>query len=143
MLFNKDIEIPKDYDNIVNDTVVRNTVVFDFDTNTFPIVDGSPVVVTDMDSLAEFIKNLIHVKAGTRAIYDDDYGAGWTELIGKRHKDGFEMSQFYQRIEASAKKCEAVDTVEEFKYENGKVSFRIRLKSGDFLSQSINLGGEV
>lgn len=143
MLFNYENETDKSGDSIVNDATVRKTILFDFESKTFPIIDGSPIVVEGLDSAAEFVKNLIHVEQGKKAVYDDDYGASKSQIIGKRIKDGFELSQFYNRIASSVRKCEAIDSVDGFKFEKGIISFRVKLKSGESALQMIDVGGEV
>lgn len=140
MLFNNLPEVDRSGDNVVNGSIIADTLLFDFDSKTFPIVDGSPVIVSGMDSVAEFIKTIAHVDREKKAIYDADFGADLKKLIGKRNIDGFEVSQLFNRISESVKKCEAIDSIEDFDFNDGVFSFTVLLKDGETVTQEIDLG---
>lgn len=113
---------------------------FDYATNTFRMVDGSPKQISGSDAVQQWLELLVRTIPGKCAIYDQAFGVDVTKLIGQKEvPSGALLSEIKREITEGAALCPAIDSVTDFGLGEDTVSFTVTLKSGEESEVSVEL----
>lgn len=113
---------------------------FDYATNTFCMVDGSPRQICGVDAVQQWLGLLVRTIPGKCDIYDQTFGVDVTKLIGRKEvPSGALLSEVKREITEGAALCPAIDSVTDFRLSGDTVSFTVTLKSGEESEVSIEL----
>lgn len=121
-------------------SAVGISFAFDYATNTFPMVDGSPKQNSGAAAVLQWLELLVRTIPGKCAVYDQAFGVDVTKLIGQKEvPSGALLSEVKREITEGAALCPAIDSVTDFGLSGDTVSFTVTLKSGEESEVSIEL----
>lgn len=117
------------------------SLAFDYEAKRFRLVDGSPVLVSGVDAVAQWLELFVRTIPGRYAVYEDqDFGVDATDLIGKKAvPNGAVISEIKREIEEGALLCPAIRSVYDFNLSGNTVSFTVSLDDGEERELTIEL----
>ena len=107
--------------------------VYDWNAAGYVIDDGSPLLCYGAEAVKQFVLQALATKRGQYPIYPETFGTTLHELMGKKLPRGYALPELQREIEESCSFCPEIDTVDDFKADGGKISFRVKLKAGTVL----------
>ena len=110
--------------------VVGRNLVFDWTENHFEMEDGSPVMVTKVDAVKEWLELVVRTRQGRYPIYPADFGGDAMEIIGKKIPKGYNLSEFKRKMLETIEYNPGVDDAEGFNYDGEKIRFTVLLADG-------------
>lgn len=110
--------------------VIAGALKFDWETNTFEILDGSPVIVRGGNAVKEFLQLTVRTKPGRCPIYPVDFGGNAMEYIGKKIPKGFGLSEFKRRMVETAGYCPGIANIDGFEYDGSRIHCEVELTDG-------------
>lgn len=75
------------------DTSIPREYAWDFENNTFLLVDGKFKIVTGKEALKIWIWKALHTMKMTYSIYSDNYGHDLDSIVGQGFSNGFVESE--------------------------------------------------
>jgi len=105
----------------------RNALAFDWQSNSFIMVDGNPKLVRGSEAVKEWINLAARTEQSKLPIYPSDFGGDCKSLIGKRMPKGYDLSEFKRKMMETAKYCEAVTGLSSFYTDGETISFTVTL----------------
>lgn len=120
---------------------LAKSFAFDYKSKTFRLVDGSPVLSSGADAVAQWLELFVRTVPQRFTVYDgQDFGVDATQLIGKKIvPNGAVISEIKREIEEGALLCPAIRAVYNFKLSGGTISFTVSLDDGEERELSIEL----
>ena len=124
-----------------NGNSIANSFVFDYTTNTFRMIDGSPVLITGIDAVSQWLELFVRTIPKKYAIYgEEDFGVDATKLIGKKSiPSGAIISEIKREIEDGVLLCPAIQSVYDFDLSGSTISFTVSLHDGEERELSIEI----
>lgn len=109
---------------------VGRNLVFDWDENHFVMEDGSPVMVTKVDAVKEWLTLVVRTRQSRYPIYPVDFGGDAMDIIGKKIPKGYNLSEFKRKMLESIEYLPGIDDAEGFNYDGEKIRFTVLLADG-------------
>lgn len=111
-------------------TEVGIGLAFCWDEDHFYMKDGSPVMVTAVDAVKEWLELVVRTRQGRYPIYPIDFGGDALDLIGKKIPRGFSLSEFKRKMLESSRYNPGIDDMEDFTWDGEKISISVLLSDG-------------
>lgn len=132
MLFD-DYELPSDSEFAEaqrDPDTVGNNLVFDWEENAFQMQDGSPVMVSGVDAIKEWLKLIVRLRQERYPIYPADFGTDALDMIGKKFPKGYTLSEFKRKVLETIKYNPGIDDAEGFTWDGEKIYYTLLLADG-------------
>ena len=105
---------------------------FDYESNSFVFLDGSNVIPSDTEAIAQWIELFIRTEINKYAIYSDSFGLDLSDLVGYRLPRSFQVAEIQRRLtEGILKKCPKAQSVHSWSFDAGHFSFAVTTEKGE------------
>lgn len=120
---------------------LAKSFAFDYTSKTFRLVDGSPMLISGVDAVAQWLELFVRTIPNRYAVYgDQDFGVDATQAIGKKAvPNGAIISEIQREIEEGVLLCPAIRAVYDFNISGDTVTFTVSLDDGEESELSIEL----
>lgn len=122
-------------------TEIGTSFSFDDSSGIFPLVDGSPTLISGTEAVKQWLNLLVRTIPDKYAIYGDTgFGVDTTLLIGKKTlPSGAVLSELKRQITEGAALCPAIDSVSDFSIDGSTITFTVALSGGEEDEVSVEL----
>lgn len=139
--------VPIPPDDTSQPAETKNTIVFDYKTNRFRVIDGKPQTRDGAAAVRQWIELMLRTYRDRFTVYaGTQFGHTGEDLIGMRQAPpGFLHSELAREIREGCKLCPAIERADNFSFSRqGRsllVHFTVTLKTGEQEEVSHNVGG--
>ena len=113
-------------------TEIHNSLAFDYETNTFQIIDGANKIPGKVDAIKQWIELFIRTEKSKYLIYTDEFGLDLSDLVGYRLPRSYQVAEIIRRVtEGILTKCPCVESVHDWDFDKGHFSFTVKTTTGE------------
>lgn len=120
-----------------SETAITAGFVFDWDNGCYLMEAGSPVEVTGVEAVKEWLQQVIRTRRGRYAIYPADYGCMAQKLMGRKLPKGLDLSEFRRELAESAAYCPAIREISSMTYDGKTISCTVTLETETGVTQEV------
>ena len=114
-----------------NDNLGRS-LKFDYETNSFVIINGKNVEPSKIDAIKQWIELYIRTEINKYVIYTDEFGVDLNGLVGYRLPRGLQVAEIMRRINNGIlSKCPNVTKVSDWNFDKGHFTFTVTTNTGE------------
>lgn len=119
-----------------NDTVTKTeevgrSFVFDYDSNTFKITDGTVKETDRVQATKQWIELFIRTEKDKYKIYSTNFGTDLSDLVGYRLPRGYQVSEIMRRVnDGILNGCKSVQAVRNWKFTKDGFYFTVIMTDG-------------
>lgn len=119
-----------------NDTVTKTeevgrSFVFDYDSNTFKITDGTVKETDRVQATKQWIELFIRTEKDKYKIYSANFGTDLSDLVGYRLSRGYQVSEIMRRVnDGILNGCKSVQAVRNWKFTKDGFYFTVIMTDG-------------
>lgn len=119
-----------------NDTVTKTeevgrSFVFDYDSNTFKITDGTVRETDRVQATKQWIELFIRTEKDKYKIYSTNFGTDLSDLVGYRLPRGYQVSEIMRRVnDGILNGCKSVQAVRNWKFTKDGFYFTVIMTDG-------------
>lgn len=99
-------------------------LAFDWEENRFLMEAGSPVMVSGIKAIEEWMNLAVRTRQNRYPIYPVDFGGDAMDIIGKKLPKGFQLSEFKRRMEETAAYNPGISDLDEFVFDGEKIRIK-------------------
>lgn len=110
---------------------VGRSFVFDYDSNTFKITDGTVRETDRVQATKQWIELFIRTEKDKYKIYSTNFGTDLSDLVGYRLPRGYQVSEIMRRVnDGILNGCKSVQAVRNWKFTKDGFYFTVIMTDG-------------
>lgn len=118
-------------DTVTKTEEVGRSFVFDYNSNTFKITDGTVQETNRVQATKQWIELFIRTEQNKYKIYSSNFGTDLSDLVGYRLPRGYQVSEIMRRVnDGILNGCKSVQAVRNWKFTKDGFYFTVIMTDG-------------